>query len=71
MPDTVTPVPSWLSQFPPHQQRIIRAWAAAVKVPGMRPDDLLHRLAETVSHRLDWTPSRDTEALCRGYVRDR
>jgi hypothetical protein len=30
----------------------------------MTPEDLLHRLAETVSRRLDWTPAKDTEALC-------
>jgi hypothetical protein len=54
-----------LAPFPPHQQAIVRAWFSAVRLPGQTPEDLLHRVAETVSRCLDWGPvARDTEQLC-------
>ena len=55
----------WLDQFPAHRQPIIRAWFAAVRIPGQTPDELLQRVRATVAHRLDGGPARDTEALCR------
>ena len=65
MPDTLTPVHPWLAQFPAHRQPIVRSWFAAVRLPGQSAEDLLHRVAETVSRRLDWQPvARDTQQLC-------
>jgi hypothetical protein len=57
----------WLAQFGP-KRAIVRAWLAACRLPGQTPDDLLHRLAETVSRRLDWAPAKDTEALCNAVL---
>jgi hypothetical protein len=53
----------WLAQFGP-KQSIVHAWCSAVRVPGQSPEDLLHRLAETVARRLDWAPAKDTQQLC-------
>jgi hypothetical protein len=57
----------WLAQFGP-RQAIVRAWFAACRLPGQTPEDLLHRLAETVSRRLDWAPAKDTEDLCQAVL---
>ena len=59
----VAPAP-WPEQFPRHQQAVVRAWFAAVRVPGQSPDDLLHRVSEACARRLDWPVAGDTAALC-------
>jgi hypothetical protein len=64
MPETVTDAHPWLEQFQPHQRSVIRAWFSAARLPSQTPEDLVHRVAEVISRKLDWPVAADTQQLC-------